>query len=491
MYANQAVTQVTPEGEYKLSVWAKTDRTNEASIKLEFYSINTITAGYSTGPEKMLDFPAATDWKEFTLDFTAPANTKMIAVFLRNYGAGTLWLDDIYLIQVGGAMSGEKGESIAANGSFENLNDDGSLADWRLGGGALGSAFQIIKSGAHSGSNAVKIKNENSSILYLNQQIRSAQPGMAYEMSVWVNTTAATGAAIKAEFYNRPETFSSANSTGPEALLQIPSTDGKWQQFTKGFIVPEGTKSIVVYCRFYGIGEVLFDDFELCPVVSPSGESEEVPVGDIMVKSPVAGTGNLLKNADFENGLTGWVPRDPAAMTDGRASITTEKVHGGKNALMQNALNGTIHSMGQNVKDIEAGAEYQATAWVNIDQLKSGDVCFRASFWKGYEETTANWISVTNVGGKSASFSTSGWQLIEYSFTAPEDCVMVTLFLANYGNGIAYYDDVSLVMTKAADPLRFNLETDWVFYYTDWKNRNRDCHLQKGHDAKSYIYAFG
>ncbi|MDO8637748.1 MAG: FG-GAP-like repeat-containing protein, partial [Dehalococcoidia bacterium] len=80
---------------YKASIWLKTAAvTDKAAINLRFFSAPGVAISQVTSPA----VTGTNDWKETSIEGTAPAGTTLIYIELIQYGPGTSWGDDVALV---------------------------------------------------------------------------------------------------------------------------------------------------------------------------------------------------------------------------------------------------------------------------------------------------------------------------------------------------------------------------------------------------------
>ena len=131
-----------------------------------------------------------------------------------------------------------------------------------------------------------------------------------------------------------------------------------------------------------------------------------------------------LANSDFESGVVApWV-----AFQAVQASISSDRVHGGKFSLAEDSGKGSVYG---DVKGLLDGAEYTVKAWVFAEP----------------GTTAAAQIGVFD--GKIATFSPTispqgVWKPIKHLIKAPPDGAIRIHLFRNEGIGKVYWDDVQV-----------------------------------------------
>jgi hypothetical protein len=78
--------------DYKLTFWAKGEGDNLLFVNFESGATGTLRQKF--GPE----------WKEYTVLGKPEKDAKTFGVYLYHIGEGTIWLDDVSLVPVGGKL---------------------------------------------------------------------------------------------------------------------------------------------------------------------------------------------------------------------------------------------------------------------------------------------------------------------------------------------------------------------------------------------------
>ena len=131
-----------------------------------------------------------------------------------------------------------------------------------------------------------------------------------------------------------------------------------------------------------------------------------------------------LANSDFENGTVApW-----STFQAVQASISSERVHGGRFSLAEDSGNGSVYA---DVRGLQDGAEYTVSAWVFA------------------EPGTVAAAQIAVFDGKAATFSPAvtprgAWEPIRHAAKAPSDGTLRIHLFRNNGTGKVYWDDVHI-----------------------------------------------
>ncbi len=345
------------------------------------------------------------------------------------------------------------------NGDFELLSDGGTTPKyWSvLNGNWVNNVF-LEKEMVHGGSYAIRTVNTGSSLITKAQSLVDLKVGYTYRFGAWCYNEKGSSASLKIDIYAKdPET---GEGYIEEKRLPFPAKKG-WQQQKYEVTIPQGYSSLDVFLCNYSNGETVYFDDVTLEQLTPDGPEEPLPPRPPeKVKEPLPGTGELLKNTGFEEGNKHWAgARD--AKWDENAFITEEWVHDGDNALLCESKGPATFLLRQEVRDIKAGYEYQASMWVDFAS-KAGEASVRVECYSENEMTEGTYIS--GIGSDVFKSDNLGWKQIVWNFQAPEGTKMIMFYLKCNGMG-TYIDDASFM--AVAEAPKINLDTEWVFYYTE------------------------
>ncbi len=329
---------------------------------------------------------------------------------------------------------------LIGNGGFEK-----DTAGWTLKNGTEGT-FQIDSEVYNSGAKSLRILNTAGStsgaIYYAYYQIKQIVAEETYTFSCRVKNPAGGGVSVMFEFYAGND---QATRLGNQVPFTCP-TGEDWQTLGGTLQAPENCRMIMVYLRHYGNGgSVWFDDISLTADTAVladtfAGENETI-------KASVDGT-LLLQNGGFEDALSSnnWRATNAVLTTTAKDGSGSVQTNGG----------GFVYQ----IFDVQAMGKYQVHGYVNTESI-TGAVRLKAEYYTA---------EGTGLGyDYSDSFpSTFGlWRQFVFDFNPPENTTKVWLYLLCYGDSHALWDSVSAYKTEHAKTLR--LETDWIFYYSDWQ----------------------
>ncbi len=174
-----------------------------------------------------------------------------------------------------------------------------------------------------------------------------------------------------------------------------------------------------------------------------------------------ANTADLLNGeGDFENGMAAWQAISQNTGWDSYCFIETtaqniEAVRNGEAGLKITAENSTVKPwVYRSSLPLTEGATYTVEGYIKG--------YFESAGFK--TETTGNGVSE----GKETKYqgSTNGqWVKLTHTFTVPKGANRAKVYCRLYSAGTVYFDDVTMYMSKAPEPLSFS--TSDVFHYED------------------------
>lgn len=96
-FVYQQVQNIIPGAEYEIIVNVKGESSDKVAVKIEFYTGPNFTGGL--GNISSAPFAPEAEWKTSGQVFRAPDNCRYMMVYLRLYGGGTVYYDNVYLYQ--------------------------------------------------------------------------------------------------------------------------------------------------------------------------------------------------------------------------------------------------------------------------------------------------------------------------------------------------------------------------------------------------------
>ncbi len=376
------------------------------------------------------------------------------------------------------APAAEIGDNLIRNGDLEVLGSNGSVAKWSAIGNKWGRDIgaALVHDRVHSGESAIRLANsgtvEDSNIT---QRIKLI-PGAKYRASVWVNirnlgekTTFLFSMAIYNHYYQ---------NCGSLGLSFKNPRMYRWEEFVHEFTAPEepiGDADFRVRL-FGGEGEVYVDDISVVLIELPEEEyiypEKPDPVQVIPPyehKEPAEGHKELLTNVSFEEadekgGIANWMANGNKWGAETGCSVSEDVVRTGKRALkITNSLDANDSHLTQKLK-LLPGAVYQASVWVNVKEMGRGSIIYSLAYWaNNYTDY------ITGFQPEKFRYANRRGEWVEYNvhFIGQDlgDCEVEFRIRLMGGDGIVYFDDISLYMIEP--PPKIALETSELFYYTE------------------------
>jgi len=155
---------------------------------------------------------------------------------------------------------------------------------------------------------------------------------------------------------------------------------------------------------------------------------------------------NLLKNSGFETDGNGDGKPDNWS-TNTRISRSTTSVHSGTYAMRHAATdNGSYTIYSERMLNIQPGAAYNLSGWVNIPKTSDS---FTFKLVIAWWNSSNSLLSTTTI--KSYTAATSGWTSFAGSATAPSSTSNVTIrMVVSSLNATIYVDDFAFVPSSGA-----------------------------------------
>ncbi len=401
----------------------------------------------------------------------------IIAILLSCFPVNTALAADTFLPPAEGQ------KELLLNNSFENT-DDGALQYWALSGGTWNGepGASVMPDAGYGGSgNAVKLATSDSvRDVYLTHKTRTI-PGARYQISFFVKVQSmAKDAGIKFTLSYDKQEGGNFGSYNPTYSIKEGAAD-TWIQYVHHFTA-EGAQNGITHMRLRLLGGasiVYVDSVSLYAIEVPEGEvfSPSPPVQivpDDPFLPPAAGEAELLYNTGFENlkstgGMKNWTAsggvwgREPGVSIIEKSEDPAHVLNGDRAIRIANNLYETRANVTQWVHLVPR-AQYQASVWVHVAEGGSADVRFSMAYW--------DMAHKKNPGGyQTGAFRYKNrvreWVQYVAHFEALEKGDNEVEFRVDLfgGDGIVYFDDVSLYMIKPPAKMRFS--TDELYYYTE------------------------
>ena len=249
--------------------------------------------------------------------------------------------------------------------------------------------------------------------------------GVEYTISARVRTE---GVSENAHFtYNEP----SAGEPYVWVGTTPTGTAGEWVTVSGSFIPGSNAENAKVYFEVEGLLDYLIDDITITYMSSCSTGPEP---------------GTVVLSTGFEEGLDGWVKREP---TDSFSlTRTTADKHGGDYSALVSERVHQGNGIGYDVTELLVpGAQYEFTAWVRLANNSSDELWVSMRATTGANQTFTQPGQFSGLGGGE-------WKQITTKFYAPVADELFLYIETPYENGDAgdttdfYVDDISLVVPE-------------------------------------------
>ncbi|MCE5200265.1 MAG: carbohydrate binding domain-containing protein [Armatimonadota bacterium] len=273
---------------YRCSFWTRTDEstTQTVSMVVPWFS----DAGY-LGTQDTLNAIPTSEWTQYAMEITAPANAIEISPQLHVVSAGSAEFDDVCIVDITpNSISGSVIDSLSgqplpgASISMQSLLCNGNLIsspgfeDCTVGKtysnegynyfdswafytyGSSGSA--AVVSPGHNGSDAaVQItRTSTAHDVGLRQEYKnlgSLIAGHTYRMSVWLRSAD----AVPSQTGLTVDSYDSSNACTTWSFSCTPTS--AWAQYSGEFVVPATAILSELTIRYAGVGSVLVDDVSI------------------------------------------------------------------------------------------------------------------------------------------------------------------------------------------------------------------------------------
>jgi hypothetical protein len=353
------------------------------------------------------------------------------------------------------ASANGSASNYAANGSFEYVNADGSLVGWTV----EGAGFSVDTTQHHSGSQCITTTGSG-------RMCDGAVPvmqGQTWEIGIWRRSPDTTARNVGALI----QTSSDGGSTWADTALISNSvaTAAAWEYKTVQYLVAAGVTHIrsAVNASYTGGASVWLDDVSLTNVTAlvaaqaaaqaaadaaseVAGSKGRVFYGATPPTTADGAMFNLVKNADFEDGTTGW-----AAFANSSMSNDTSEKHSGTRSLKvvtTVAGGGVANSVVNGFEGVVSSGvlgDETMSVWVK----GSAGSTFR---YRTHEYVNPGVIEQTPAPAFNTTAATGDWQ--QLTFVAPKNTagsfnrIEVTLTTA----GTFWLDDACLTHTPVPVP---------------------------------------
>lgn len=477
----QNVTGLNDSTEYTLTAYTHIKSiVGSAQIKMEFYSETG-----SVGENKKSYTDTTRGFEPQVITFTPPAGTVRMNLLIRVLGGGEVIWDSVSVLGEGEApVSADGTTDFIRNGSFEELNVDGSIASWSLlSGTVLGTNLEIVKT-AKDGEAALRMYADSGNMT-VTQALTGLKGGTEYVFTSFIKADKFTEskAQLKIEFYAGDKSITEGVKT------DYTDTSREFKPWVVTFTAPATATRANILIRLLGGGDITWDSVSLVgqkateedvkeetttvtpnPVTptQPTETKEEEKEPEVFL----AGLPNTLNNGDFESdenspnhGPWDWNPYKSDTWVDNTKSVY-DKTFGHNSSRSVKVTNSEQGDNPYTYQEVEIipGASYQLSAWIYIEEDMPGYSSIKIEFYndKPKDDPARHYSE-----GRMGQVKTTGKQWIQvlHSFTAPAEATKIKVYPRCYGLGTFWVDDVMLCNTEK--PSGVSVTTDEVFYYSD------------------------
>ncbi|GIP38725.1 hypothetical protein J31TS4_20050 [Paenibacillus sp. J31TS4] len=330
------------------------------------------------------------------------------------------------------------------NGSFEQVNGDGTIPGWETFGARTEAAdYAITREKAKDGTASLKITDTSASAEVGVRSIPfSVEPGLEY--TVQSDIFLASGRTIAALKYYDAEGNEIRLSPAPANYHTGPVNEWKTASFSS--VAPAGAVSarVVLFCSQTWLTEAYYDQvrvFRLTP-----GDPE--PTGNVVQQLEVPNAGFETIGAD--GSIPHWTIRDPHTFNSNmiiRPSDKVVKEGAGSLYLYDNDTSLPVALDGELIP-IAAGATYTIAADIYRDAVPPGRSSNRPYLQIRYYDSARK--EMTPVSGTTMSMEATAplkqWDTVSFSNKAPAGAKYIGIKLISSAPYVAnaYYDNVTL-----------------------------------------------
>ncbi len=361
----------------------------------------------------------------------------------------------------------ENAHDVVTNPGFEVLNDETTLQGWTATLGQLGVAHS---DDAHTGEKAISLQYGSTiSQVCGVSRLDSLKP---CEISFWIKPTGEQVYLDMEVTFGIRNIYSQNETLVDKATLTVTDAPtGVWTQKVLKFMVPERTVSATMVFTSKSDGALLIDDVHYLIDGAPK---KVLPPSK---KEPVLKENfDMVRNGNFEDNNNYWQV-EPGQWND---FVTIEKDEDGNSfaRISKDTAQPTKNpQLLQKMYNIVEGAEYQVHFKLRSPGLqKVGSMSYGFRWMRGGER-----MGHDKTGNK-VLYQDKEWTDVYLDSIAPEGADGLMFDFRNFGpEGFYDIDDVSIYMTKR--PEYAEVETDEIFYYTEWPTGYITVRDQSGMNA--------
>ena len=376
---------------------------------------------------------------------------------------------------------GEHGDAeIIMNGSFE-YKTGAAFSNWGVVSGTLDEKGAFVETAdVKDGKQALRFTSDAN--VHIVQGTTKCTAG-EYELSAWCKRVSETGTPVISlmVYYKNPSDGFSLEAKSRPTLTFADAPVGEWVFRTFKFTMPAEVTQVSILTRLMGAGDVIFDKISL---IGPAREEVLDPMPEYI--PPAEGVENLLYDPGFEMNsfeyiaqaeerLNVWFSRSNTF--GGFWGISSDEAHSGNSSMRLKFEASTSMPWVGQIVPVTPGQEYQFSAWVKVGEGSQSWMRLQADAYSGVQQTSETYIKdgqAKNDPFVIDKFNTE-WQHVTTRFTPYPGTTHYALLLragSEYPYEM-YIDDVEFFPIRTANEVMHMLETDEVFYYSDWTGNGR------------------
>ena len=399
-HVRQTNIAVEANTDYKISAWAKNANNMCLLVKNGGDSKDLANVGVNAGDE----------WTLFTVEFNSGEFTSIIFSLMGGEGADQYGIfDNIVMEKVGGSEPDQPDVPVEPDEPDEPVTPP---AD----GDILNATFDTDEFDGILSSSDISVADGELQFV-VNKDWGNVYTGFEVEANTDYEVTfrakSKLGKTVWAKFHK-------ADWTG-DICQQTAALSTSWKDYTYTMNSGDNTYVylLIQYAGYAAEGETIW--FDYITVKKIGGGSE-----------PEAPSDNLIVNGDFETGdASGWETWQSTVINADAA----KDGNFGANLIGNGGWGGMLN---QTMK-VEAGKEYKLSFWIYV--VKTGvNVQVKDGAGKGIEGAGA-WLDASNQG-----------KVIEWTFVAPDDTVLINFCGSGAAPEEAYVDNFVLKAVEAPAP---------------------------------------
>ncbi|MEN6415235.1 MAG: carbohydrate binding domain-containing protein [Armatimonadota bacterium] len=324
---------------YRCSFWVRTDEMTTQTVKMvvPWFSVD----GY-LGTENSVQSNATSQWTQYAMEVTAPANTIEISPQLHVVSAGSAEFDDVCIVDItpnsisGTVTDSLSGQTISgASVSIQSLLCNGNLISgsgfedcivgktysnegynyfdsWAFYTYSAGGSATVVSPGRNGSDAAIQIaRGSTAGDMGLRQEyknIGNLTAGHAYRVSAWLRSDDAAPSQTRFAV----DSYDSSNACTSWSYSCTPTS--AWTQYSGDFVVPASAILSELTIRYMGTGSAVLDDVSIKEIAATT--TANTSTSGAYSFSAVPGVFVIGASAD------GYVAKAIDPVLDGGASLT-------------------------------------------------------------------------------------------------------------------------------------------------------------------------